>query len=861
MIESTANLPSLGLEVKRAFVDIRCSIGYILKIETRLPLCSNACRTMTDDPDKQSPADKERLLEEIRRRAEEAELTRLEKEEEPAPPPHEASPGFPPVSTPAPFPVPTAEHASQLPKAVRDQKILVLRERLMIALDRGKLEKASELLADLSGLIPGSGELEDFRGRIAAAQERRRAKETTQPGAEVRPKEDVAGTREQRAAQRKKIVELLDAANNDYQQEKYDKALVSVDVLLALDPASEEAQKLRQQIVKAQRIAELIKKEEARRRAEDAADRPEPEPSPPPLSEGSEKDFWGTPETVGAPDLGLELPPEEKGPVGPPRPPLSHRVVRRLSGFRIPVKPLITAGVVLVALLAGYVIVDNIRNAVSPPLYSVLILPAAATPSDSALAWIADGLTDEVIRELSQVSVLRVFGTGTSLAFRGPGRDALKSAKNIGANFALQWTISRTGTGIALEPSFYDTLDSKPRWATHLETSLRELPAVRQELARKRLLAMNVKPTPEEDAALHRITTTSPEAYEAYLRARSLLLHPAGQEATRVIDAFGQSVQADSVFSDAQSGLGWAYVLAYESDKDAPPSYLEQARLSVQRAAAAAPRNPENFRVWGMTEHFRLQNEKAIERFEQAVTIAPSDAETWRRLAATYLVTGKTDAALNAARKAVDHDPGNVASYTMLGQVLQFDGKFKDALKSYEQGLRLSADKSDYGSGAYNDLLFYTQQSDRAIAILMDRVARLRDSYADFYKLARLQQSAGRPIAEWQATLQRARTILDERVKTDPQDYVAYSWLALVLTRLGAFKDALAATKQAHQIDSNDVDVLYNTARMYALHRDKAQAYDLLARAINRRYALARILDMDFYNLRSEEEFIKTVTR
>jgi len=814
---------------------------------------------MSDDPEKQSLGEKERLLEDIRRRAEEAELNRLEKEEEPVPIPPQPRPG-PPASAPTPFPVPSAESASVPPKAVRDQKILVLRERLMIALDRGKLEKASELLADLGGLIPGSSELEEIRSRIAAAQEeRRQAKETTRPGVEGRTQEEAAGLREQRAAQRKKMVELLDAANSDYQQEKYEKALSSVDELLALDPTSDEAQKLRQQIVKAQRIAELIKREEARRKAEDAADRPEP--APPLLLEKSEKDVWGTPEPVSGPDIGLELPPEEKGPVGPPRPPLSHRVVRRLSGLRIPVKPLITAGIVAVALLAGYVIIDNIRNAVNPPLYSVLVLPAVGVPPDSALAWIADGLTDELIRDLSQVSVLRVFGTGTSLAFRAASRDAVKSARNIGANFVLQWTVSRTSSGIALQPAFYDTLASKPLWTARLESSLRELPATRQEIVRALLLAMDVKPAPEEDVALRRLSTTSPEAYGAYLRARSLLLHPAAHTAGEVIEAFGQSVQADSIFSDAQSGMGWAYVLAYEADKDAPSSYLERARLSVQRAATAAPRNPENFRVWGMTEHFRSQNEKAIERFEQAVTIAPSDAETWRRLAVAYLATGKSEASLKAARKAVDDDPGNVASYTTLGQVHQFNGEFKEALRSYEQGLRLSADKSDYGSGVYNDMLFYTQQSERAIAILVDRVARLRNSYVDYYRLARVQQSAGKPIAEWQGSLQRARAIIEEHVKTNPQDGVAYSWLALVLTRLGAFKDALAAGKQAQQMDPDDVEVLYNASRMYALHRDKAQACTMLARAVNRRYSLARILDMDFYNLRAEGEFIKIVSR
>ena len=109
----------------------------------------------TDDQEKQS--EKERLLEEIRRRAEEAELRRLEEEEtgtvEPpsdvAPPEQEVLP----LDAPAPLSPPSTRKAAPPPKSVRAQKVLVLRERLTIALDRGKIDKAVDILAELSGLV------------------------------------------------------------------------------------------------------------------------------------------------------------------------------------------------------------------------------------------------------------------------------------------------------------------------------------------------------------------------------------------------------------------------------------------------------------------------------------------------------------------------------------------------------------------------------------------------------------------------------------------------------------------------------------------------------------------------------------
>ncbi len=812
---------------------------------------------MSDD-DSQEQAEKDRLLEEIRRRAEEAELKRLEEEEK-----HSVPPPPPPVrGEEVPLP-PPEEPVAMPPKAVRDQKILVIRERLTIALDRGKYDKAVELLNELSTLLPGSPEIDEFRQRISSEREQKRQTQgKRRTSTQRRPATESSVSREGRAAQRKKVLELLDLAQSNYQQEKYDKALESVEELLGIDPGNEDGESLKQQIVKAQRIADLIKREEARTRAEQASLHPAREEEPPAPISHEEGEVWGTSASGPQVELGgLELPPEEKGPLAPPKAPLMHRVAQRVSRIKIPVRTLSIIGGVAVLVVAGYFLFEGIKNAVAPPLHSILVYPTTTTASDSASRWTADGLTEGIISDLAGISSIRVVGAATSFAFRNSGRDVLRSARGLGANLALQVSLGRVGDQIALQPSLYDSVKGRVVWTSTMQTSLRELPAIRQELVRKLLAFLEVELKPEEEAALRRTPPAPGGSYDLYLRARAMLRDPADYRPQATIDAFLQAVRADSFYAEAHAGLGWAYVLAYEADRNAPERYLTEARWSVQRALTLTQRNAETFRTWGVVEQYVGERAKAVERLEQAVAIAPSDAEAQRRLAVAALSAGRMDEALKSAQRAVTDDPGCVDSYTVLAEVQQYLGDYKNAAQNYDLGLRLAVNKSEYASAGLADVLVSLQQHDRAVEILQDRLARVRNNFEDLYKLARVQQLAGRTKAEWFSALQKARENVEERLKEDPQDAEAFSWKAMIHTRLGEYRDAGAALKRAQELNPTDVAVLYNGARMYALQRDKAQALDLLKRAVARRYSLPEILDMDFYNLRPDLEFQAIVAR
>jgi tetratricopeptide (TPR) repeat protein len=835
-----------------------------------------------DDSKSQKDSSRKMLLEEIRRRAEEAESRRLEDEDK-------RRTGTDPgarqkTSAPAPFPVTAAETPAASNKAAVEQKILVLRERLLSALERNKAEKAAELFTELSKLIPDDPALADLKSRVMELQEQRaRTREnTSHPGESTsRPAErstrapatkmrEGAAGKAEREARRKKITDMLDAGNSYYQQEKYDKALQYVAEVLSLDPDNADAGSLRAQIDRARTLESQVRREDERRRADDRANRPTRvmDDLPQAPSSGRPTDFWGS--SPAGPKLGsdYDLLPEEKGPVGPPPPPMGARIARRMSSISIPVKPLLTIAAVAVLGVAIWYIVDAIRNSVSPARYSVLVLPASSS-SDSSLSVLADGFAEDLISDMARVPEMRVIAPATAFAFGGTTLSPGQVARALGANYVLSWTIGRAADKVSLQFVFTDTVTGQSAWSGRMQVAEREIPALKPEILRSLASAMKVKLIGNDGSPIIANATSNDAAYGLYTRGRALLRYGDEFAPEEAIALFEQAIQLDPEFGAAHAASGLAHMLAYETSADMPPGHITQALADVQKALATGLRSSEVFRAWGLAEQAHGQYLKAIERFEQAVNAAPSDAESQRRLAIAYAATGKLDQSVKAALRSVADDPGNISAHTVLGQMYQFKAvhsfdnreEYQAALRAYEQGLHLAPDKSEYAAAGYSDVIMLLQQSERALNILIDRTSRVRDSYIDEYRLGRVQQSAGKPINEWQQSFIRARDILGTYLASGVNDAIAESYLALVHTRLGAFKDAVAAINRAQKISPSDPDVLYLTARMYTLQKDKTRALDFLRKAIARRFSLVSILDMDFFNLYSEPEFVAALTR
>ena len=828
--------------------DIRRGFGYIFVAYSSI----HRTRWQLDDQGNHTDRERQKLLEEIRRRAEEAELKRIEEEEQradllakpPSPEPLKSSPPPPPETS--------------RPSLSRNQeKIEDLREKFDIAIDRAKVDKAAELLDEMRLLDVDPDEIAALRERLHALRKQQDDSKAKKRAADQHAKETAAQERAKRESQQKKVTDLLQKANDFYQREKYDRGLETLDELLTLETDNDEARQLVADITKAKDLAQRVREEEAKRRAEEAALTPPraAEATPPPQTPG---EIWGSKETPPVEnEMGL---PEVAEQVAPPKPPLVERVIDRLSKVHIPLKPVLIGIGVLTLAVVAWVIITQLKEAVFPPKYSLLVLPATSMNSDSSGQFLSEAVTEDLINTVSVVTDLRVVGIATSLSLRTYTGDFSPVARSLGASYYLQWTASKSADRVAFQVTLFDTLSADPVWSMQYQNSVRELQSVTKEIGRAVIREMKVPTNPQEDESFAGLSNTSGEAYDDYARGRWYVHRMDAASIDRAITSFGAALDKDSLFVEARLGMAWAHLLAADREIESPGTHVQLAWKYLNEALALGGHSSESYRIRGLIAQDQQKYDRALEELERAVAIAPSDAESQRRLAVIYVIKGRTDDAMKAANRALADDPRNVESYLLPGMIHLLRDEGRDALQDLEAGMRYAPDKSAYASSVYADVLEYTHQPDRAAQILTDRAAQTQ-SYVDYYKLGRFYQTAGRPKQQWESVLGRAKALLTAAGTANTLDAAGYSYLALTETRLGSFKDALEANAHARRLAPDNLDVLYNTARMYALQTDKTQALDYLRKAIDIRFRFASLLDMDFYNLRSEPEFLPAITR
>ncbi len=827
----------------------------------------------TNEPNTQHDDDRQRLLEEIRRRAEADELKRIEEEERSSGggfgqnADGEASSPFPTLQGQVPSPVSG--------KSETGQRVVILRERLGIAIDRGNLENARDLLDELEALDPADPSLPGFHDRLAFAAIRELdAEAAPQAIPEPEPPESIpetlppppppvsapASAPAASAHLNERISDLLDSVHGLYEQEKYEQSLQTLNQVFLLDPEHTEALALRQKIEDAWQLAEVIKQEAARHRAAEPLPAPAPKPVVP--ASGKDSDFWGPTEMpmdradpiAGIPDVAAPAPPRKA------KEPTLDRLATHVSKVRVPVKPILTVVGIAVVAIAAWLVIGQLVQAVVPPDRVVCVFPPTITPGQTNDGAIADGFVEDLIHDLASVASIRVVGPTTSFTLRERSAKPAHVARGLAAGFFIQSDLAFDGERCAGSFTLMDTVTLEPKWQTRIECAIEDLPARRIELARGLLTAMDIEIGDEEQYLLRPSSRRSSAGYHAYLVGRALVQtgDPAALGDAR--DMFQQAVQQDSLLGDAWAGLGWANILVLDRLTVSPSHETPRILSYVQHAVTNGAHRAETFRVWGMIELMNRDYAKAEARMQEAVEVSPSDAEALKQLARILTLRGKTDDALHAALRAVAIDPLNPSSHAMAGLVHQFRGEFKEAEESYRRAIQ--EDRQDLEVAELHAcVMVYLQRADEALNVVADLTSRDRTDPVAHYQFGRMAQTAGRPKVEWTASFERARTLLEERLRAGPDDAPSLALLALTQTRLGAFRDAGVAMERALSLASGDSRVLHAAARMYALQRDKEKSMTYLTQALDIRYDLQAIVDMDLFNLRTDEEFLRSVTR
>lgn len=190
----------------------------------------------------------------------------------------------------------------------------------------------------------------------------------------------------------------------------------------------------------------------------------------------------------------------------------------------------------------------------------VCVLPFANMSGDPEQEYFSDGITEDVITDLSKISALWVAARNTAFAFKGKNVDVLQVARQLKASHVLEGSVRKAGRRVRITAQLIDGASGGHVWAERYDRDLDDIFAVQDQISEAIVAALKLKLLPEEKKAIEQRDTTNPEAYKLYLMARHSLMGNVGaaRSSDAIIRLCQRATQIDPNYARAWALMAWA---------------------------------------------------------------------------------------------------------------------------------------------------------------------------------------------------------------------------------------------------------------------------------------------------------------
>ncbi len=506
----------------------------------------------------------------------------------------------------------------------------------------------------------------------------------------------------------------------------------------------------------------------------------------------------------------------------------------RTSPLRWPPKVVVVAVAALVLLVAG--IAYRMRPRPVPDSGArkrimLAILPFQNLSDDPGQEYFSDGLTEETITDLGQLSPeqLGVIARTSAMAYKHTDKTISQIGRELGVDYILEGSIRREGGKARVSAQLIRVTDQTHLWAENYNRDLHDLLGMESELGKTIAQQVQLNLTPQRQLVLAKIRSVDPEAYDLYLRGRYYWnqRNPAGMKES--IAYFQQAIAKDPNFALAYSGLADAYNISNIIGAYTARESLPQAKAAAERAIQLDPSLAEAHAALGMEKsHFEFDFPGAQREFLKAIELNPNSAYAHLFYSNCYLLPmGRTAEAIAENQKALALDPLSIPINNFMGMSYYFAEDYEKAYQQYQRTIALDPTfplAHEYFSalltamGRYEQAIQEHQQSELLGGLSPKEAA---DEAEVMLKAFR----SGGPKGYWQQTLEM---VLRKRKRGD---------------------ESVAAS---------------DMVAVYALAGDKDQAFAWLDKAYDERDGQAITLlkcDPDFKNLRGDPRFSATLRR
>ncbi len=351
----------------------------------------------------------------------------------------------------------------------------------------------------------------------------------------------------------------------------------------------------------------------------------------------------------------------------------------------------IATATVIIASLVGVIYWLSGKGATPPPprRNSLLVLPLANAKADPSSDYLSDGLTENIINNLSQIPKLKVIARTTAFRYKGKEADAQTVGKELKVDVVMTGKVTQNADSLVVQTELVNVEDGTQIWGQRYNRRAKDLISVQEEIARDISEKMNVKLTGDEQKQLAKRSTENSESYELLLKGRHLFMSWTVEGQKRALEYFNQAIDKDPAYAPAYAWVSGTYdqlgrrgaiekAVAEQKAKDYAKKALE---LDASLAEAHAALGITRWRDWDW--------QGAETELSRAIELNPNWSDGLDIYATFLNITGQFDKALGLAKRAQDLDPLSLNINQTVGQTLLVMGRLDEAEEQYRKTLDL----------------------------------------------------------------------------------------------------------------------------------------------------------------------------
>jgi adenylate cyclase len=315
-----------------------------------------------------------------------------------------------------------------------------------------------------------------------------------------------------------------------------------------------------------------------------------------------------------------------------------------------------------------------------PDRASIAVLPFINLSSDSEQEFFADGLTEDLITDLSKVPGLLVIARNSSFAYKGRSVDVRSIAKELGVRYVIEGSIRRASARVRINAQLIDAANGSHIWADRFDRDLADIFLMQDEVVGKIVSAL-AEALPSA-RALPKRRETNIEAYDLFVRGRSLaMLSLEDTRAARPL--FAKAIELDPGFAEAHAWLAMSYHFGFTYCGES----VEEHRMLAQSAAGLAvsldPENADARVVLGLLRAYEGELSEGVAEVEMGLRINPNHAEGWLLLSDLRVCEGRAAEGIECAHNSFRLNPYPAGSYYWhLGWIQYAAGRYQDAVET-----------------------------------------------------------------------------------------------------------------------------------------------------------------------------------